>query len=88
MSFPRRRGFTLVELLVVVGMLATVAGLIIPAVQLTREAADRTRCRNNLKQVVMACQNAHSTHGFIPSNPDTINARFGTTQDHLQPFME
>jgi hypothetical protein len=38
--------------------------------------------------VLIATHNVHDTHGFVPSNPDTLNGRPGTTQDHLQPYLE
>jgi Tfp pilus assembly protein FimT len=82
------RAFTLAELLVIVAILAVVAGLLLPAVQQVREASARTECMNNLKQISLACHNANDTYGFVPRNPDTLNGRPGTLQDHLQPFME
>ena len=88
MTASRRRGFTLAELLVVVAICATLLGLLLPAVQKVRESAALTDCRNNLKQVAIAAHNAHDTYGFVPRNPDTIGDRRGTTQDHLQPFLE
>ena len=43
---------------------------------------------SNIKLVTLAAQNANGSYGYVPSNPDTVNDRFGTTQDHLQPFLE
>jgi type II secretory pathway pseudopilin PulG len=83
-----RRGFTLVELVMALGLMITMAGLIVPAVCKVREAADRMSCQNNLKQVVLATHNVHETLGFVPSNPDTIDERHGTTLDFLQPYLE
>jgi prepilin-type N-terminal cleavage/methylation domain-containing protein len=83
-----RRGVTLAELMVVVAIGTVLIGLLLPAVQKVREAAARMQCQNNLKQILLAAHNAQSTYRFVPANPDTLNGRPGTTQDHLQPFLE
>jgi len=92
-SFPRRRAFTLVELLVVIAIIGILIALLLPAVQAAREAARRSQCTNNLKQIGLALHNYHDTHksfcpGWMIDTPAGGRPSGYGFAVFLMPFME
>jgi len=90
----RRRGFTLIELLVVIAIIAVLIALLLPAVQSAREAARRSQCVNNLKQLALSVMNYESVNGALPPTANNgAPAGVGQTNDfsmkvRLLPFLE
>ncbi|MES2792908.1 MAG: DUF1559 domain-containing protein [Planctomycetota bacterium] len=71
MRANRKSGFTLIELLVVIAIIAVLIALLLPAVQQAREAARRSQCKNNLKQLGLAFHNYHEVYSVFPNGSDT-----------------
>ncbi len=88
----RRTAFTLIELLVVIAIIAVLVALLLPAVQQAREAARRTQCKNNLKQIALGMHNYESSYSTFPPsmavNPSITSNASWSIHGRIMPYLE
>ncbi len=87
-TVKRRSAFTLIELLVVIAIIAILVALLLPAVQQAREAARRSACKNNLKQIGLALHNYHDVHNTLPMGVSSFDQWGHSWMPGLLPYVE
>ena len=87
-QYAIRRGFTLIELLVAIAIIGALIALIFPAIQQAREAARRTQCKSQLRQLGMALHNFEEQHGTLPAGNDFENLRAHSWCTKILPFLD